>query len=37
MFTGLVDDVGTIERVATTAAGRELRIRTRPDLAEAHQ
>jgi riboflavin synthase len=29
MFTGLVDDVGTIERVATTAAGRELRIRTR--------
>ena len=31
MFTGLVDDVGTIERVATTAAGRELRIRTRYD------
>jgi riboflavin synthase len=29
MFTGLVDDVGTIDRVATTAAGRELRIRTR--------
>lgn len=29
MFTGLVDDVGTIERVAATAAGRELRIRTR--------
>lgn len=29
MFTGLVDDVGTIERIATTAAGRELRIRTR--------
>jgi riboflavin synthase len=29
MFTGLVDDVGTIERVATTGAGRELRIRTR--------
>ena len=29
MFTGIVDDVGTIERVATTAAGRELRIRTR--------
>src|SRR5215212_9329317 len=27
MFTGLVDDVGTIERVAETAAGRELRIR----------
>ena len=29
MFTGLVDDVGTIMHVATTAAGRELRIRTR--------
>ena len=29
MFTGLVDDVGTIEQVAQTAAGRELRIRTR--------
>ena len=29
MFTGIVDDVGTIERVSTTAAGRELRIRTR--------
>lgn len=29
MFTGLVDDVGTIERVATTAAGRELRIQCR--------
>lgn len=29
MFTGLVDDVGTIERVATTPAGRELRIRCR--------
>jgi riboflavin synthase len=28
MFTGLVDDVGTIERVAVTPAGRELRIRT---------
>jgi len=27
MFTGLVDDVGTIERVAESAAGRELRIR----------
>jgi len=26
MFTGLVDDVGTIERVATTDAGREFRI-----------
>jgi riboflavin synthase len=34
MFTGLVDDVGTIERVADTAAGRELRIRCRyEDLA----
>jgi riboflavin synthase len=34
MFTGLVDDVGTIERVATTAAGREFRLRTRyRDLA----
>lgn len=31
MFTGLVDDVGTIERVATTAAGRELRVRCRYD------
>ncbi|HEX8851433.1 MAG TPA: riboflavin synthase [Gemmatimonadaceae bacterium] len=29
MFTGIVDDVGTIERVATTEAGRELRVRTR--------
>ena len=26
MFTGLVDDVGTIERVATVDAGREFRI-----------
>jgi len=35
MFTGLVDDVGTIERVASTAAGRELRIACRyVDLAE---
>lgn len=31
MFTGLVDDVGTIEQVATTAAGREFRIRCRYD------
>ena len=31
MFTGLVDDVGTIERVTTTAAGREFRIRCRYD------
>ena len=27
MFTGLIDDVGTIDRVATTGAGREFRIR----------
>jgi riboflavin synthase len=26
MFTGLVDDVGTIDRVASTDAGRELRV-----------
>lgn len=31
MFTGLVDDVGTIERVASTGAGRELRIACRYD------
>ncbi|HYC50201.1 MAG TPA: riboflavin synthase [Gemmatimonadaceae bacterium] len=29
MFTGLVDDVGTIERVASSDAGRELRIACR--------
>ena len=29
MFTGLVDDVGTIERVSATPAGREFRIGTR--------
>jgi riboflavin synthase len=29
MFTGLVDDVGTIERVATTDAGREFRVACR--------
>lgn len=29
MFTGLVDDVGTIERVASTDAGRELHVRCR--------
>jgi riboflavin synthase len=29
VFTGLVDDVGTIERVATTDAGREFRIACR--------
>lgn len=35
MFTGLVDDVGTIERVTTTDAGREFRIRCRyDDIAE---
>ena len=35
MFTGLVDDVGTIERVVTTEAGRELRVRCRyDDLAD---
>ncbi len=31
MFTGLVDDVGTIERVAMTDAGREFRIACRYD------
>ncbi len=31
MFTGLVDDVGRIEQVTTTEAGRELRIRCRYD------
>lgn len=35
MFTGLVDDVGTIERVTGTPAGRELRIACRyEDLRE---
>jgi riboflavin synthase len=29
VFTGLVDDVGTIEHVAVTEAGREFRVRTR--------
>lgn len=34
MFTGLITDVGTIDRVQTTAAGREFRIRTSyPDLS----
>lgn len=34
MFTGIVDDVGSIEHVATTDAGREFRIRCRyEDLA----
>ena len=35
MFTGLVDDVGTIERVASTDAGREFRVTCRyDDLAD---
>ena len=34
MFTGLVDDVGTIERVAITTAGRELRIACRYEELE---
>ncbi len=28
MFTGLITDVGTIDRVAVTAAGREFRVRS---------
>ena len=28
MFTGLIEDVGTIEQVRTTPAGRELRVRS---------
>ena len=35
MFTGIVDDVGTIDRVTTTDAGRELRVRTRYPALEA--
>lgn len=31
MFTGLVDDVGLIERASETEAGRELRVRCRYD------
>jgi riboflavin synthase len=35
MFTGLIDDVGTIDRVEETSAGRELRVRCRySDLAD---
>jgi len=35
VFTGLIDDVGTIERVAATSAGREFRVRCRyDDLAD---
>ena len=34
MFTGIIDDIGTIESAATTEAGRELRVRSRySDLA----
>jgi len=34
LFTGLVDDVGTIERITPTPAGREFRVRCRyEDLA----
>ncbi len=35
MFTGLVDDVGTVERIATTDAGREFRIACRYDNLSA--
>ena len=31
MFTGLVDDVGIIDRVTDTSAGREFVIRSRYD------
>lgn len=31
MFTGLIDDVGIVDRVATTAAGLELAVRCRYD------
>jgi riboflavin synthase len=35
VFTGLIDDVGTIEEARTTAAGREFRVRCRyDDLAD---
>jgi riboflavin synthase len=35
MFTGIVDDVGVIEDVTTTSAGREIRIRSSyTDLAD---
>lgn len=34
MFTGLVDDVGTIERITPTSAGREFRVRCRYDDLE---
>ena len=29
MFTGIIDDIGTIESATTTEAGRELRVRSR--------
>jgi riboflavin synthase len=35
MFTGLVDDVGTIDRVMSTDAGRDLRVRCRYDDLQA--
>src|SRR4051812_19267628 len=35
MFTGLIDDVGVVERVEQTEAGRELRISTRYDALVA--
>lgn len=35
MFTGLVDDVGTVERITATSAGREFRVRCRyEDLSD---
>jgi riboflavin synthase len=34
MFTGLIDDVGTIAAVSTTVAGRELRVACRYDDLE---
>ena len=35
MFTGLIDDVGTIDRISVTPEGREFRVRCRYDnLAE---
>ena len=34
MFTGLIEDVGTIEHVVRTDAGREFRIRCRYDALE---
>jgi riboflavin synthase len=35
MFTGLIDDVGTVDRVATTDAGREFRVACRYDTLNA--